>query len=175
MAQDGFASLTLHDTEPPTSAPAKSEWRALSLSAPWWWLMLHLPPEHRKNIENRPPKFSHKSFRGEFLLHAAKSGSKEDFQAATTCAEFYGVPAELLRTMPSIGTISRGGIVGRARITDMLNPDPESCAFWHFPKQLGFVVEDAQPLPFVECRGSLGFWKVPESVIGELREKGAQL
>jgi hypothetical protein len=166
------------DTEPP--APTKSELRALTLTPPWWWFMLHLPPELRKGIENRPTGFVFKSFRGEFLLHAGKDKGPAAF--ARACEMASAIISKLLKPGEDIAFPSydwfrahrSGGIVGKARITGIVPPG-DSGRPWHFPEQYGFVVEYAEPFPFVPCKGALGFWRVPENVIGELREKGAQL
>lgn len=143
-----------------------TEWRALSLRPPWWWLMIHLPPEHRKDIENRPPGFSHKSFRGEFLIHSSDM-SRAEYDGARETARLLGVPTSLLETMPSFEDMPRRGIVGRARIVDLIPPG-DSGRRWHFPESFGFVVTDARPLPFVACKGALGFWRVPADVLGAL-------
>lgn len=153
---------------------AKKEWRALSLTGPWWWFMLHLPPEYRKEIENRSPGFSHKSFRGDFLFHAAKGMTVQEYNSAMKLANSLGVPPSVLDTVPLFSDMPRGGIVGRGRVVDLVPPG-ESGRRWHFADSFGFVVEDATPLPFVPCVGALGFWKVKPETLAELRAKGATL
>lgn len=161
--------------EPAAAETPAQDWRALSLTGPWWWFMLYLPPEYLKDIENRVEGFSHKSFRGDFFLHAAKGMRYvTDYAYAVNTARRLGVPEEALAKVPSFDMLPRGGIVGRARITDIVPPG-NSGRLWHFPNQWGFVVVDAQPLPFVPCSGLQGFWRVKPATLDALRAKGAAL
>ena len=32
------------------------------------------------------------------------------------------------------------------------------------------ILDDVQPTPFIECRGSLGLWDVPDDVVGQLKK-----
>lgn len=144
---------------------------ALSLLQPWAYFMLSLPPEHLKRIENRKPGFSHKSFRGECWVHASKM-TRSGFYQACSFALDQGVPRELL---PTFTACRVGGIIGRWRIVDMLPPpDPEQLPDrWRMDGQIGFVVEDARPVPFVACKGALGFWRVPADVLEQLGKAAA--
>jgi hypothetical protein len=49
-----------------------------------------------------------------------------------------------------------GGIVGVATITACVR---RHGSVWKIPSQWGWVLEDARPLPFRECKGAVGFFK----------------
>ncbi len=83
-----------------------------------------------KDIENRswPTKY-----RGQFLIHASKTfdGSKADSKG-----------------------FSMGGIVGIAEIISCVS---ESNSKW-FMGDYGFVLANVIELPFIPCKGALGFF-----------------
>lgn len=110
--------------------------------------------------------------------------TKREFYEACDFAMVHGkVPRDLL---PSFDGLQRGGIVGRWTITDVMRPGGMTgfrvypgtgAAFaaharkgdrWHMPAQFGIIVENARAVPFVECSGALGFWRVPEPILTEL-------
>lgn len=144
--------------------------RALTLWQPWAWLVA----SGHKGIENRPPGFSFKSFRGDFWIHAgagSNEGALEDawLSARGLCDELLG-EAFVLPVLPDLVF---GSIIGRATITGIL--EPTGTMFhkpgvpWHFPDQYGFVVENARALATpVPCRGYQGFWSVPPFALAEL-------
>jgi len=130
--------------------------RVLSLTQPWAWCIVSMPGLW-KNVENRKPGFSHKSFRGDFFVHAAKRCRPEDYRGAVTwIAARFGVGAP--RCIPPLASLPLGGIVGMSRVTDIVAPSPEPRMQWHMSDQYGFVLDDRVALPFVECRGHLGFF-----------------
>lgn len=144
--------------------------RALSLTGPWWWFMLHLPPVWRKRVENRVPGLSHRSFRGACWVHAAKGMTRVAYGRAMLFArDEAGVPDEVLAHVPSFEELPRGGIVGRFDVTDCVDPYRGVLAYelqrWHMRGSWAFVVEDAKPVDFVPCKGALGFWRVPLDVL----------
>ncbi len=146
-------------------SPSVPDWRALSLTQPWAWLVA----SGAKDIENRPRGFAHKSFRGEFFIHATTEPDSNCYRAALTLCERYGVK------MPKASELDYGGIIGRARIVGLIPPVSsyfESSAAevrqWHFPDQYGFIVTEARLVPFVPCRGALGFWRVPRAILLQL-------
>lgn len=124
--------------------------RALSLTQPWAWLVVH----GGKDVENRT--WSTK-FRGEFLIHAAKGMSAADYDAAWEMAR--ALSLELARSIPPKDKLERGGIVGVAELFDVMMPTtrPQGLG-WHMPEQYGFRLRNVRPLPFLPCRGALGFW-----------------
>ena len=146
--------------------------RALTLWQPWAWLVA----AGHKPIENRPRGFSHKSFRGDFWIHAGREAWKEQWFIVRGMCDELLVAAFVL---PDLGELTFGAIIGRATITDIVPPrhpllgkyDPAPIVPWHFPDQYGFRVEKAQLLKKpVRCRGYQGFWHVPEPVLAELQE-----
>ncbi len=146
--------------------------RALSLTQPWAWLVVH----GGKDIENR--RWNTK-LRGEFLIHAAKGMKASDYDAAQFTAE--GIQGyQLAHDMPLPEQLERGGIVGVAELFDVVMPVVRAgqtsipgglsgpLHAWHFPEQFGFRLRNVRPLPFVACKGALGFWEVPPSVLAGL-------
>lgn len=116
----------------------------LSIRQPWAWLIAN----GHKDIENRswPTKF-----RGKFLIHAGKKFD-EDFEPADerVLGEEMGI------ILPN--KFDFGGIVGMAEITDCVK---ESNSPWFFG-EYGFVIKNAEPLPFYPCKGQLGFFFIKQ-------------
>jgi hypothetical protein len=136
---------------------------ALSLRQPW----AHLVVYHGKNIENR---HWNTRFRGSFLIHASKGMTKAEFADGVEFARLT-LGWDIRQTVAFEREIQRdarfGGIVGVARLTDVLPPCPERC--FHVPPlfpckhERWFVLEGVGPLPFVPMKGHLGFFPVPDS------------
>lgn len=159
--------------------------KALSLRQPWAAAVMHLG----KRIENRR---WNTSFRGEFLIHAAKGMTEREWEAAH---EFCG--DALCETPLSVHTwfdidemlgenasgarkrLQFGGIVGIARLVDVVAPRPEVVLSgverwyppharddwrWHMREQFGFVLTDIRPTNFVPLKGSRGFFDVDEMI-----------
>jgi hypothetical protein len=123
--------------------------RALSLIQPWAWLVLHAG----KDIENR---VWNTRFRGEFLIHASKGMTADDYIGARDLAA--SIDPALARSMPPLAQVERGGIVGIATLVDVLPPTETPRAPWHMPGQYGFRLRSVHPLPFLPCKGSRGWW-----------------
>jgi hypothetical protein len=73
----------------------------------------------------------------------------------------------------TLGDMPRGGIVGRARIVDVVPPwcegyPPGVDARWHMRDRYGFILADVEPLPFVPLKGSLGLFPVSADVVNGL-------
>ncbi len=150
-------------TEPSWEVPE----RALSLTQPWAWLIVSLG-DGWKDTENRKPGFSHKSFRGGFLVHAAKRCTASDYDSARQWVGQH-VGAAAIEAIPPLVDLPRGGIVGASRIADIVAPG-ESGRRWHMPDQHGFVLDGRRELPFVPCVGHQGcFWRVPALVREQIR------
>jgi hypothetical protein len=133
--------------------------KALSLRQPWAAIVVHFG----KNIENR---VWNTHFRGEFLIHAAKYMTRREYDEAVAFASrFAELPPEReLRAM-----LQFGGIVGRARLVDVIPPHAlplDLCAHaWHMPEQFGFVLKDVKPVPFIKVDGQRGLFTVPSWAI----------
>lgn len=113
--------------------------RALSIRQPWAWLIAH----GFKDIENRTWPTS---VRGPVLIHAGRTFDSEGY--AWVRENFPDIP------LPRMVEFERGGIVGRATLTDCVH---ESDSPWFFGP-CGFVFADATPLVLTPCRGHLGFF-----------------
>lgn len=94
-----------------------------------------------KDVENRdwPTRG-----RGWFIIHA---GKQPDGQLPLALAD-----------------VPRGGIVGMARIVDCVTHWDSR---WWYGKY-GFVLRDAFTVPFIPCRGMLGFFTLPADVLASL-------
>ena len=119
--------------------------KALSIRQPWAWLIVN----DWKPVENRSRRTK---IRGRVLIHA---GLKFEHIGYET----------ILMTHPEIqmpGTPGRwrrsdwelGGIVGEAEIADCVTEHPSQ----FFSGPFGYVLANARPLPFIPCRGMLGFF-----------------
>lgn len=169
--------------------------KALSLTPPWSEMILH----HGKRIENREA-WSDCRYRGPILLHASKGiGTRAAFDS--TCEQILNVlPQQGERThrlLPFAQLVPvkrfsdllwrptdkmlRGGIVGRARVVDVIRMGP-SDPFEHWVTKgagsatlvarrdqrrwwfggFALVLDDVEPLPFVPWKGALGLFEVPD-------------
>lgn len=141
--------------------------KALSLRQPWAWMVLN-----GKHIENRR---WNANYRGPFLLHAAKGMHRDEYSEAVDFAR--DVNPRLV--VPAFESLARGGIVGRARLVEVIAPCVRSAKHkalgplfaatcehpWHMPEQFGFVLDDVQPMSFIPWSGALGFFNVPDKVL----------
>ena len=124
----------------------------LSVRQPWAWLIVN----GWKNIENRswPTQV-----RGRIGIHAAATYTRDDYEeCAFFVCDFY---PKLRERMPAFGVLDRGGIVGETTILDCVTRHSSE---WFFGPY-GFVVTDSKPMPFIPCRGALGFFRV--QVVGD--------
>lgn len=129
----------------------------LSVRQPWAWLIVN----GYKTVENRT---WHTSFRGRFLVHAAKTMTRSEwYRAACFVRKFDPL---LVVKMPNpemfgsglsggmLGGAGLGGIVGEATLHDCVSSYDSP---W-FEGPYGFALKNAQALPFVLVRGRLGFF-----------------
>ena len=169
--------------------------KAISLTRPWPWCILYLG----KRIENR-----HRSdgvmpsicrYRGEVLLHAAKSW---DDSVWRTVRDHHLAPSPNEVWLRDERLHPPGAIVGRARAVGHIEPmHPPQRLKTHPPKIIrldgldtiaeqeayeraldlrwwqhtyALLLTDVEPaLAPVPCKGALGCWKVPPSVEEQLR------
>jgi hypothetical protein len=131
--------------------------KALSIRQPWAWAILHCG----KDIENRDWSDRNPGirFRGEFLIHTGHHPdgkiTNDDIADLMRRAIAGGMS---ISDIPKGDDLPFGGIVGRARVVDVVR---EHSSPWFFGP-IGLVIEDAKPLPFVRWKGALGFFNVPD-------------
>lgn len=142
---------------------------ALSIRQPWAWLIVRpdlIGTERAaavhagvlKDIENRswPTRF-----RGRFLIHAAQSLTRAQYNAAAQALrEAMGEADTPGIELPPLEELQRGGIVGHATLVQCVPPSKRQSR-WHLLGCHGFKLQDTQPLPFRPLKGRLGFFKVP--------------
>jgi hypothetical protein len=139
---------------------------ALTVRQPWLWAILHAG----KRIENRTWATR---YRGPILLHAAKGCTQEEYVSAV---ESMILARVIDGGVPPLAEMQRGGIVGRARIVDVIEPVPYTRLWhgrdvrWHVQDQFGFVLADVEPLPFVPCKGALGLFRLNDDGTTPARE-----
>ncbi len=117
--------------------------KALSIRQPWADAIIW----HGKDVENRT---WWTRYRGPVLIHAAKVWGKEEQRTLLVLVSegvFLDTNEPLL-----------GGIIGRAEIVDCVTAMDSP---W-FSGPYGFVLRNAEPLPFQPCRGALGFFSPDE-------------
>lgn len=124
--------------------------KALSIRQPWAHLIVHAG----KDIENRD-WFTNQ--RGRILIHAAKGMTRDEY---ADVREFCDRSANAF--VPDFDALQRGGVIGSVEIVDCV---AHSESRWFFGRY-GFVLRDPRPLPFVPFKGSLGFFEVPDQLIG---------
>lgn len=122
--------------------------RTLSIRQPYAWLIVH----GHKLVENRDWTTA---WRGRFLIHAGSGVVKRDYREAVNWLE-----GELGIAVPDVDDLvaaPRGGLVGVATLTDVVteldNP--------FFIGPYGWLLDHAAPLPFVACKGQLGWFDLP--------------
>ena len=129
--------------------------KAISIRQPWAWYILHAG----KDIENRCWRTR---FRGRVLIHAAKGMTRAEYALADD--PLFVAARDPVIHPPAFAELQRGGIVGSVEIVDCV--DQSDSAWFNGP--FGFVLRDARVLPFIPCRGSLGFFDIPQGVVAQL-------
>lgn len=134
----------------------------LSVRQPWAWLLIRpdiVGAEARalaslarliKDIENRDWSTR---VRGRVLVHASKGMTGYEYD---DCCNFVYHEFGHEIVLPQFEDLPRGGIVGAVNITDCVTSSPSP---W-FVGRFGFACRDAEPLPFMPCRGQLGFFRI---------------
>lgn len=128
--------------------------KALSIRQPWAHFILH----HGKDIENRTKRTR---LRGQFLIHVSATMTRDEFNDANNFAIATGHATPF--DVPSREQLALGGIIGSVELVDCVD-DSESV--WYMGYK-GYVLRDPRPMPFIPYRGQLGFFEVPDSVLGE--------
>ena len=153
--------------------------KAISIRQPWVWAILFAG----KTVENRswtphgPNMRQARVVLGETIaLHASKGMTRaeyfdfvETYQAIETGHRDLADPSnprfgkQTRVEIPKMDDLARGGIVGTARFTTIVD---ESDSPWFFGP-FGLVLADAKPCSLIPFTGSLGFFDVPDSVARE--------
>lgn len=122
--------------------------KALSVRQPWAWLIVN----GHKDIENRtwPTRV-----RGPVLVHASKAMTRREYQDVVMFL-VTSLPPSTRPHLPTFEAIERGGIVGQVDIIDCVNGSDSP---WYMGAT-GFVLANAQALPFRPMKGALGFFEV---------------
>ncbi|MBZ9985710.1 hypothetical protein LB572_01220 [Mesorhizobium sp. BH1-1-5] len=122
---------------------------ALSVRQPWAYaIVMGWKPVENRSWRSPNPALK---FRGEFAVHASQGMTRYEYEDAASLFAALGyvcpAPAELLR----------GGIVGTAKVVDIVK---EHDSPW-FSGPRGLVLADARTVDFVPSSGALGFfeWK----------------
>lgn len=125
--------------------------KTLSIMQPWAWLIVN----GYKDIENRTWKSWNAGlkFRGKCLVHAGKNvdgGKREYPDFCEDILDDHDIK------LPAFDKLELGGIVGMMEISDCVT---KSDSRW-FCGEYGFVISRARTLPFMPCKGQLGFFDV---------------
>lgn len=138
---------------------------ALSLKQPWPVAIFLL----RKRIENRS---RNTNYRGDFLIHASKGFDSDGWFWIKEQAKQHGW--KLPRGFDDEDWFPRGGIVGRARVSNVLKFGKDNADHhkpWFFGPY-GYELADVEEVPFVPCSGSVQlFWRVPSWVRDAIERK----
>lgn len=122
--------------------------KAISIRQPWAWLIL----QGGKDIENR--SWATK-LRGRVLIHAAKGMTHKEYEDIELRVAMSIDPKIFV---PAFDNLKRGGIIGSVDIIDCVS---QSDSPW-FTGPYGFVLANAEPMPFIPLSGRLGFFEVDE-------------
>jgi hypothetical protein len=138
---------------------------AISIRQPWAWAVIH----GGKNIENR--SMTSTSLRGPVLVHASKSGTKQEFRAAAAAiaaarAELGQLPIEV----PDMSLLPRGYLVG---VVNVVGAEQHPEAFgekrtsgWRIGGCMGLLLRDAVECDPVPCGGQINVpFYVPAHVV----------
>jgi len=127
--------------------------KVLSIKQPWAWLIIH----GGKDIENRTWATK---YRGRFLVHASKGMTNKEYCDGLEFAMRAGLIQEL-RDFPTSQQMLQewcGGIIGSVDLVDCVTASESP---WYMG-QVGFVLSDPKPIPFMPYKGRLGLFSAPE-------------
>jgi len=136
--------------------------KALSIRAPWWWVILQGKPVENRNW--------YTSQRGRIYIHASKFWKIDEISDDWDDVKW--MANEDAITLPPMGKVQTeamrdagGSIVGTVEIIDCVTQHPSA----FFVGKFGFVLRD--PVAFkmpVPCKGALGFFTVPDEALAAL-------
>jgi hypothetical protein len=123
-------------------SPKLKELRALSIRQPWAWLVVN----GHKDIENRSWRTNH---RGPLLIHASNNRTLTTPENLAAIKKKYRVRLA--------NDFDLGGIVGMVDVVDCVNTHPSK---WKERGTWGWVLKNPRRLPFRECKGFVGFFRL---------------
>jgi len=162
--------------------------KALSTRQPWAWAMFHAG----KDVENRDwsPKSPHLAQAHNLiaetdrriLIHASQTTRLDDWEGCECVLRTSG-RADLISAMPQwrerhhgrggiyggiVGVAEMIGIIEGGNITTFRDArvTVAQSSQWFFGPY-GLVLADARALPFVQFKGALGFFNVPDELVRE--------
>jgi hypothetical protein len=127
--------------------------KALSVRQPWAWAIIYA----LKDIENRGWPIN---YRGDILIHAAKTCTKKEYQLSIEFCQTMGV------VIPELISLRRGQIIGIVTIVDCRFSQVASG--WGMAGQYHCQLENPReitPIPYI---GRLGIFEVPDDLVMEL-------
>jgi len=132
--------------------------KALSIRQPWAWLITH----GWKPVENRTRK---SNYRGPLYIHAGKGMTRDDYAA---CMIFIAAFERRQERVPAWDVLRSecGGIVGRVNMVGCIEKPfdttwtAKSIVNNYFTGPYGWLMQDAEVLPFFPCKGQLNFFEV---------------
>ena len=129
---------------------------ALSVRAPWAWLIIH----GRKTIENRD---WNTGYRGRFLVHSTGTNLKEEYESALRMTDFFEVELPPITDLPIgsiIGSVSLENITKPCDIAEWGDPDLQSKFYGWGNADSKFWWHLARPVPHEPepCRGQIGWF-----------------
>ena len=130
--------------------------KALSVRQPW----AHFIVREIKPVENRQ---WWTQYRGPVLIHAAKVMTNFEYVDCMELAAAIAISSKTEIPLPTFEELERGGIVGQANLVDCVTSHESP---W-FAGKFGFVLKNAKPLQFLAYKGQLGFFEIPDNLLGE--------
>lgn len=124
--------------------------KALSVRQPWAWAIIFA----LKDIENRGWPIH---YRGDILIHAAKTCTKKEYQLAREFCQGMGV------VIPELISLRRGQVIGIVTIVDC--KFSQVASGWGMPGQYHWKLENPReitPIPYI---GRLGIFEVPDDLV----------
>ncbi|MBD2248574.1 ASCH domain-containing protein [Nostoc sp. FACHB-888] len=127
--------------------------KAISVRQPWAWAIIYA----LKDIENRGWPIH---YRGDILIHAAKTCTKKEYQVAGEFCQSMGV------SIPELKSLRRGQVIGIVTIVDC--KFSQVASGWGMPGQYHWELANPReiaPIPYI---GQLGIFEVPDDLVMEV-------
>lgn len=105
------------------------------------------------------------------MIHAGKGMTRDEYDDVQ---DYLSHDIRSGISLPAREDLGRGSIVGAATIIGCA-PSRDRTSPWHIEGQYGFQIDELESrvIPFVPCKGALGFFDVPPEVAAQLREIAA--